>query len=179
MNSGREPIPIQATSGRRSGHREANPDIHWPSGFTPDRADLFVHHETTINARRERVFRHLAEASRWPSWYRGAQNVRIFTPPTGCLQCGSSFEFDAFGMHLDATVGEFVPASRLGWFATGTDFDAYQTWLLVGIPPNGTCAVTEEVARGAVAIAMREGDPEGILNRHERWLSELKRLSQQ
>ncbi|MCI2422400.1 hypothetical protein MOQ72_33730 [Saccharopolyspora sp. K220] len=190
MNSWQERVPgpketsVQGKStppgdGHRSGHRKANPDIHWPSGFTPDRADLFVHNEMRIDAQRALVFRHLVEAPRWPNWYPNAQNVRITTPPADRLQWGTRFEFDTFGMHVDATVGEFVRDSRLGWFATGHDFDAYQAWLLVGIPPNATCAVTEKVARGSVAIAMREGDPDRMFNGHELWLEALKKLVQQ
>ncbi|MGP4020686.1 SRPBCC family protein [Saccharopolyspora sp. 5N708] len=188
MNSRQERVPeptgtsdegsVMGWNGRRFGRGEANPDIHWPAGFTPDRADLFVHNEMTINARRERVFRHLVEAPQWPNWCPNMQNVRISTPPVDRLQWGSRFEFDFFGLHIDGTVGEFVPNSRVGWFATGADFDAYQTWLFLGAPRGGTRAVREEVARGSVAIALREGDPNRVFNGHEIGLGALKQLAQ-
>jgi hypothetical protein len=33
-----------------------SPDIHWPAGFEPAKADLFAHNELIINASCERVW---------------------------------------------------------------------------------------------------------------------------
>src|SRR5579859_6051830 len=33
-----------------------SPDIHWPAGFEPEKADLFAHNELIINASCERVW---------------------------------------------------------------------------------------------------------------------------
>src|ERR1700676_2239655 len=43
-----------------------SPDIHWPAGFEPEKADLFAHNDLIINASCERVWTHIIEVTRWP-----------------------------------------------------------------------------------------------------------------
>ena len=52
------------------------PDIHWPTGFEPEKADLFAHNELIINASCERIWTRIIEASRWPTWYPNSRDVR-------------------------------------------------------------------------------------------------------
>jgi hypothetical protein len=54
-----------------------SPDIHWPTGFEPEKADLFAHNDLNINASCERVWTHIIEASRWPTWYANSKDVEI------------------------------------------------------------------------------------------------------
>jgi hypothetical protein len=54
-----------------------SPDIHWPEGFSPDRADLFSHNELRIEASCERVWKHIVEATKWPQWYPNSKDVQI------------------------------------------------------------------------------------------------------
>jgi hypothetical protein len=54
-----------------------SPDIHWPTGFEPEKADLFAHNDLIINATCERVWTHIIEASRWPTWYPNSKDVEI------------------------------------------------------------------------------------------------------
>ena len=54
-------------------HRSS--DIHWPSGFEPEKADLFAHNDLIINASCERVWTHIIDASRWPTWYPNSKDV--------------------------------------------------------------------------------------------------------
>ena len=54
-----------------------SPDIHWPTGFEPEKADLFADNELIINASCERVWTHITEASRWPAWYLNSKDVEI------------------------------------------------------------------------------------------------------
>jgi hypothetical protein len=66
---------------------------------------------------------------------------------TGVLQRDSRFAWSTFGIHIDSTVHEFVPNSRVGSFGKGTDIDAYHMWFLVAA--SRACQViTEEVAKG-------------------------------
>jgi hypothetical protein len=154
-----------------------NADIHWPAGFTPDDADLFAHNEMLIKAPCATVWRHLVEAPKWPQWYPNSQNVRIIGNGSGLLQQGTKFEFDTFGLHVVAQLHEFDAQSRLGWFGKGVGIDAYHTWLL--IPRIKDCyVVTEEVAKGPGAIAIRKPDPDAMHKGHELWLEKLKSLSE-
>src|SRR6202789_413776 len=52
-----------------------SPDIHWPTGFEPEKADLFAHNDLVINASCERVWTHIIEATRWPTWYPNSKEV--------------------------------------------------------------------------------------------------------
>jgi hypothetical protein len=56
-------------------HRSS--DIHWPIGFEPEKADLFAHNDLIINASCERVWTHIIDASRWPTWYPNSKDVEI------------------------------------------------------------------------------------------------------
>src|SRR5271155_2274430 len=54
-----------------------SPDIHWPAGFEPQKADLFAHNDLIINAACERVWTHIIDATRWPTWYLNSKDVEI------------------------------------------------------------------------------------------------------
>jgi hypothetical protein len=63
-----------------------SPDIHWPTGFEPEKADLFAHNDLIINASCERVWTHIIEASRWPTWYPNSNDVEI----QGGIRCSGT-----------------------------------------------------------------------------------------
>jgi polyketide cyclase/dehydrase/lipid transport protein len=154
-----------------------SPDIHWPHGFSPREADLFAHNEISIGAPCSTVWRHIVEAPKWPQWYPNSQDVQIVGDRTRTLKPSSRFEFNTFGLHIDARISEFVPESRVGWFGDGEGINAYHTWLLISDPP-GCHVVTEEVAKGPAAIALRESDPNTMHRGHDLWLNTLKVLSE-
>jgi len=116
-------------------------------------------------------------APKWPLWYSNSQAVRILDDRSGLLQQDSKFEFNTFGMHIDAEVSEYVPNSRLGWSGKGSDVNAYHTWLLVSLA-RGCQVITEEVAKGSGAIGIRKADPHAMHKGHELWLTSLKLLSE-
>ena len=154
-----------------------SPDIRWPAAFTPASADLYAHNERFIRASCSRVWRHLVEAPKWPAWYPNAHDVRIITGRPDSLQSNSRFQFDSFGLHLDGRIREFLPESRLGWYGLGPDIAAYQAWLL--IESSGGCqVVTEKVANGPAAVALRRADPDALYRGHDLWLSTLKMVAE-
>jgi hypothetical protein len=67
-----------------------SPDIHWPAGFEPSNADLFAHNEILINASRERVWKHIVDANRWPTW---CPNSRIAARVHAFVPCATSPDF--------------------------------------------------------------------------------------
>ena len=64
-------------------------DVHWPVGFLPEDADLFVHNEIVIDATCEKVFTNMADAQAWPSWYPNSQNVKLLNSSDGKLHEGT------------------------------------------------------------------------------------------
>jgi hypothetical protein len=152
-------------------------EIHWPAGHTPADADLFAHNESLIHASCSVVWQHLVQAQSWPEWYPNSHNVKLKNNPDGKLHQDTQFSWDTFGLHVESRVHEFVPGSRIGWFGEGTGLDAYHTFLLLKAP-EGCRVVTEEVARGPVAVQFRKEDPDAMHRGHDLWLASLKRVSE-
>jgi hypothetical protein len=154
-------------------------EIHWPTGFSPNDADLFAHNEIFIKAPVSTVWQRLVEAQKWPEWYPNSQGVQILNDPSGVLKADSKFDWNTFGLHITSTIHEFVPSSRLGWFGKGTGVDAvfYHTWLLVPAA-DGCQVITEEVAKGPGAVAFRKSDPNAMHRGHDLWLNGLKLVSE-
>ena len=149
------------------------PDIHWPTGFTPDKADLFAHNEIQINASCKKVFNTIAHAEKWPSWYPNSKDVKVRGARDGTLKRGSRFDWNTFGLAVHSRVHEFVPGRRIGWFGDADNLKAYHTWLLT--PKSGGCFVqTEEVVKGQGAIDLRKSDPAAMHKGHDVWNETLK-----
>ncbi|MET7694937.1 SRPBCC family protein [Streptomyces sp. NPDC005483] len=58
------------------GASESHPDIHWPSGFSPDQAQNFCTAQAVVNAPPGRAFELLSDVARWPEWVPGITEVR-------------------------------------------------------------------------------------------------------
>jgi Polyketide cyclase / dehydrase and lipid transport len=90
------------------------PEIHWPVGFDPAKADLFSHNELLIGAPCERVWQHIVDATKWPEWYPNSKDVRIVEGAQ--LAQGAVFRWTTFGLPLESKINEFVPYARIGWY---------------------------------------------------------------
>ena len=155
-------------------------DIHWPPGFEPEKADLFAHNETVINASCERVWKHVVEALTWPEWYPySPKDVRIIANADGILGPDTVFRWTTFGLAIESKVHECVPFSRLGWYgyAPGAPPAFYHTWHLE--PKGDAChVVTDEAGIGPGAAHLRETD-ESLMHRgHDLWLATLKWIAE-
>ncbi len=157
--------------------KHANPDIHWPSGFSPRTADLYAHNEIMIDAPIGVVFRHIQEAEKWPEWYSNSQNVVIHSNDK-LLKKDTEWDWDTFGVHIKSHINEFVVNRRIGWFGNGTGMRAYHTWYLRPMGENRTLVVMEECVYGAGAKDLRQKDPAVMHRGHELWNNTLKALSE-
>ncbi len=151
-------------------------DTHWPEGFHPEQADLFVHNEIVIHASCDKVFADIADAQAWPTWYPNSHNVKLLNSPDGKLHEGTQFSWDTNGHHVESRVHEFVPNSRIGWFGDAPRTNGYHTYLL-SKTTDGCHVVTEEVVKGPGAVELRKKEPEAMHNAHDLWLSNLKQRS--
>jgi hypothetical protein len=151
-----------------------SPDIHWPTGFEPDKADLFSHNDLLINASCERVWSHIIDAKRWPSWYPNSKDVDVLGD-NPALRDGTVFHWTTFGLTIGSTVHEFIPNQRLGWFgyAPGAKPSFYHSWYLE--PQGNMChVVMDEAGVGKDAAALRNSDETLMHRGHDLWLATLK-----
>jgi len=151
-----------------------SPEIHWPAGFEPAKADLFAHNELLINASCERVWSHIVDASKWPTWYPNAKDVQIQNGDA-LLQDGTVFRWTTFGLSIESRVHELEPNRRLGWYgyAPGTQPSFYHSWYLE--PKGAMCLVVmDEAGVGKDAAGLRQSDETLMHRGHDLWLATLK-----
>jgi len=154
------------------------PEIRWPTGFAPEKADLFAHNHAHVNAPCEAVWRHIVDARSWPEWYPNAADVRLLG---GAQALGPAvrWRWRTFGLTIESWIKEFEPGRRLTWFggAPGEPPAFYHAWLLT--PETGGCRVVmDEAGVGAGAAAFRTAD-EGRMHRgHALWLATLQWVSE-
>jgi hypothetical protein len=157
--------------------KHANPNIHWPIGFSPKTADLYAHNEIMIDAPVSVIFRHIREAEKWPEWYSNSQHVVIHGNDK-LLKKDTEWDWDTFGVHIKSHINEFVVNGRIGWFGNGPGMRAYHTWYLIPKGEHKTFVIMEECVYGAGAKDLRQKDPAVMHRGHELWDTTLKALSE-
>ncbi|MEU1268562.1 SRPBCC family protein [Streptomyces sp. NPDC005799] len=148
----------------------SHPDIHWPSGFSPDQAHGFCQAQAVVHAPPSTTFALLADVARWPDWVPGVTEV-------GPGRVEHTFDLWFHGHRFEISLGERVPHTRLGWSGIGTGVQLYQAWLLTPLA-DGTHVVTENVVRGPVARSIDALTPLWTQRLNALWLAQLKRLSE-
>ncbi|WP_046731563.1 SRPBCC family protein [Streptomyces humi] len=152
------------------GASDSHPDIHWPSGFSPDQAHGFCQAQAVVHAPPATAFSLLGAVARWPEWVPGVSEVRAGALP-------GAFEVRFHGHRFEICLGEQVPYRRLGWSGVGAGVQLYQAWLLTAVP-DGTHVVTENVVRGPAARSLAASTPLWTQRLNALWLAQLKRLSE-
>ncbi|WLW57271.1 SRPBCC family protein [Streptomyces sp. YU58] len=148
----------------------SHPDIHWPSGFSPEQAHGFCQAQDVVHAPPATVFALLSDVARWPDWVPGVTEVRA-----GPL--ARNFEVWLHRHRFEIFVGEHVPPHRLGWSGIGAGVQLYRAWLLTSVEA-GTHVVTENVVRGPAATSLQVSSPLSARHVNSLWLAQLKRLSE-
>ena len=130
----------------------SNPQIHWPAGFTPAEADVFVHNAITIHAPAAVIWENLIDAKQWPVWYANSADVQLLDPAQDKLAAGSRFAWKTFNQPVESTVAEFTPGRVLAWYGQGKTAQGYHVWLIVEQADGNCLVVTEETQKGPGAI---------------------------
>jgi uncharacterized protein YndB with AHSA1/START domain len=129
-------------------------EIHWPTGFSPESADVFSHDEVVVHASPSAVWHYLVAAEQWPKWYWRVRNVKILDFDH-TLRLGSTFTWDRFWVEHRSRVAECVPNQRLAWYADEPNVHAYHAWLLIPAA-DGCTVVMEKVYHGATIASYRQ-----------------------
>ena len=167
---------IHAQESRAIYLQQATLLIHWPKGFEPRNADVFVHNEGWINASPDIVWGNLIDALKWPTWYSNSADVHI-EGGRPRLALGVSFHWKTFGFPILSTVDVFVPDREIGWSVYSSEFNVHHAWLLVP-EHGGTRVITEEAQKGADAIRFWLDQPNAMYDGHDWWISALKARSE-
>ena len=152
---------------------QANAQIHWPAGFTPQEADVFVHNEVTVHAPAAVIWENLVDALQWPAWYANSADVQLLNPGQTKLVAGSRFAWKTFNQPVESTVAEFTPGKVLAWYGQGKTAQGYHVWLILE-QADGCRVVTEETQKGPGAIKRGVEQPRAQYDAHDWWLSALK-----
>ena len=166
-------VTIQTASAGDLSHR--SPDLHWPSAFLPERAEVFSHNEIDIKAPCSKVWNALLEAEDWPRWYSNCGKVEI-NGDSYLLGKNSDFEWRPFGAKTLSKVSEFTDASRLGWSCKGEGFYGYHNWLLIPTGPDSCHVVDEAVVNGNFTAEQREQGNSEQHRTNEMWVKGLKKI---
>ena len=175
---------------------QRSPDIHWPTGLSLKWSEVFAHNQIEINAPCATVWNRLVQAQLWPQWFPNCGYVKI-RDGSQILQKNTKFTWrgldlpqDDIGVFqyspepLDSKVIEYVPERRIAWYSFGTLTEhgplcaAYHTWLLTPTSAKKCHVIFEEVATGLAAQHARGVYPEILHLGHQRWLEQLKKISE-
>jgi Polyketide cyclase / dehydrase and lipid transport len=175
---------------------QRSPDIHWPTTLSLKWSEMFAHNQIEINAPCATVWNHLVQAQLWPQWCSFAGKVKI-NGGSPILQKNTKFSWRGLDLPQDniavfqhspeplvSKVIEYVPERRIGWYSFGTPTEhdplcaTYHTWLLTPIGAKKCLVTFEEVATGRAARYARGVYPEVVHLSHQRWLQELKKVSE-
>ncbi|WP_030186688.1 SRPBCC family protein [Streptomyces violaceorubidus] len=152
------------------GASDSHPDIHWPSGYSPDHAHSFCQAQVVVHAPPATAFGLLTDVARWPQWAAGVTESR-----PGALE--GTFRVRFHEQAFEVFLGERAEPHRLGWSVVGAGVQVYQAWLLTEVA-GGTHVVSENVVRGPAARALDVRSPQWARRLHALWLAQLKRLSE-
>ncbi|MGW1469403.1 SRPBCC family protein [Streptomyces sp. NPDC002308] len=118
---------------------DSHPEIHWPSGFSPENAHSFHRAQAVVDSPPERIFHLITDVASWTGWVPGCEKVSTDT-------FDQTFEVHWAGHRFEVFVGEHLPPRRLGWLGIGAGVQLYQAWLLTEVE-GGTQVVVENAVR--------------------------------
>lgn len=148
----------------------------WPEGSEPERCPVFVHNERRIDAPPERVWRWLARADLWPSWFAGCTKLSIDEGPLA-LTVGSRVTWRMLGATIRVVVRRAEAPRDLDWRGGARGVNAYHAWRLEP-DGDGTRIVTEETERGPLPWLLRWYLRGAIHRAHDAWLDALARVAE-
>ncbi|PSM42922.1 SRPBCC family protein [Streptomyces dioscori] len=149
-------------------HRQ--PDIHWPSGFSPAEAHRFHRAHAVVHGPPERSFTILTDVANLRSWVPECEGVSAETS-TG------TFDIHWSGHRFEVFRGEYVPPSRIGWMAIGGGVQLYQAWLLTE-HEDGTDVVVESIVRAELPRTLDTLSLEWAERLADLWRAQHAKLSE-
>ncbi|MBS2018088.1 MAG: SRPBCC domain-containing protein [Deltaproteobacteria bacterium] len=163
--------PVGDPSNRLDGRAMRVDEVHWPEQYEPEKTSFFVTNVIDIEAPPELVWEELMSPEAWPSWYEGAENVKVLTPLP--LRVGSEFRWETMGLEFVSKVHELDAPYRLSWESRKTTIKGYHAWVIVRTAP-GSRVITEESQVGFLTAMQKIFVPNKLRRLHDIWLAKLK-----
>jgi uncharacterized protein YndB with AHSA1/START domain len=151
--------------------------INWPEQYEPKRVSFFVHNQIDIDASPEAVWKVIVQAETWPTWYEGAENVKVSNGTNGVLGPRSAFTWSTMGLDFVSTVTEFQPPYRLSWESRKSTIQGYHAWLIIPTV-TGSRVVTEESQYGFMTLLQKIFVPNKLHRLHDVWLNQIKKRAE-
>jgi hypothetical protein len=172
-------LPNCSATARTQALSSASKDIRWPERYEPTKSRFFVRNEIEIHATPAIVWSELVDYTQWSSYYRGAAEVRLITPPRSrTLAKASVFEWRTMGLRFKSTVHEWEPGRRLSWESVNRKITGYHAWLIIPTA-QGCKLVTEESQLGWLTYLERVFQPNKLRLLHDEWLAGIKKRAEQ
>lgn len=157
----------------------AAPDkINWPEKYKPENATFAVSNSVDIKAPPQVVWDIIVQAETWPSWYKGATNVRVLNASDGKLKADSAFNWQTMGQDFTSKIYEFDPPYRLSWESRKSTIQGYHAWLIVPTASGGVRLISDESMNGFLASMQALFLPNKLAELHDLWLAEIKKKAE-
>jgi Polyketide cyclase / dehydrase and lipid transport len=176
--SGCAALPEVGSAQNRLPANESTGDqIHWPEQYEPRNASFVVRNQIDIRATPQTVWDILIRAEAWPTWYQGAQNVRVLGAGAGILAADSTFTWKTMGLNFTSDVKEFRPPLRVSWESRKRSIQGYHAWLIIPTA-EGCRVITEETQHGFLTAMQKVFVPNKLHRLHDIWLANIKTLAE-
>jgi uncharacterized protein YndB with AHSA1/START domain len=167
--------PVGDPSNRLATAKPPDNKVNWPEAYEPEKTSFFVDNFIDIEAPPSFVWSELMTPDLWPTWYEGAENVRVLTP--GPLRVGSEFAWHTMGLDFISKIHELEPPLRLSWESRKSTIKGYHAWVILPTPP-GCKVITQESQVGFLTLMQKLFVPEKLRKLHDVWLRKLKQRAE-
>jgi len=135
-----------------------------------------VRNEQRIAAPPAVVWQWLVRADLWPTWFRGATQVRFEQGGGPALALGTHVTWRMLNATIRVQVVVCEPPHLLDWAGGANGVHAYHAWRL-DADGTDTHLVTEETERGPLPWLLRWYLRGALHRAHQQWIESLARIA--
>ena len=136
-------------------------------------APVLAHHEITVDAPLETIWRLHSDVNSWPSWHTDITHAHL----DGAFEIGASFEWTSFDFTVTSTIYELSAPSRVLWGGTASGITGIHGWVFSEAGGGVTVATTESFA--GQPVEADRANMQSLLDASlASWLSRLKQAAE-
>lgn len=100
-----------------------------------------------INAPIEKIWKILADISKWPEWNPSIRSIKL-----EAFEVGKSFKWNINGANVTSIIRSINAPEMLTWTGSSTGFKSIHVWKLETAESNQTIVSTEESLQGIMTL---------------------------